>query len=108
MTGMPGISLTSPSRSTSDGSKCDARHVVANSRSLVLSDIRRYKIYVAFDFGGRSHIERSKPQGGCLAKIQLIDILRGNLDFDDERIRIGHNQHDRIASGNDPADGMNR
>ena len=98
-TGMPGMSLTSPRRSTSDGAKRNASYVVAHSSSLILRDIRRYKADVAFNFGSRAHIECGKPQGCGLPEIQLIDVLRRNLDFDHERIRIGYDQHDRITRG---------
>ena len=76
---MPGMSLTSPRRSTSDGCKRNASYIVAHSSSLILRDICRYKADVAFDFRSRAHIECGEPQGCSLPKIQLVDVLRCNL-----------------------------
>src|SRR5262249_44983853 len=85
----------------------DTRRIVADTCALILRQVGRYVIDVAADFRRRPLIECREAQDRRLAEVQLIDVLRRNLDFHGQRICIRNDQHDRLARRDDTADRVN-
>ena len=59
---------------------------------------------LAVDFRCRALVEGREAQDRMLADVNLVDVLRGHLGIDDQRIGIGHDQHERFAGLDDAAD----
>jgi hypothetical protein len=62
----------------------------------------------AVELGGGALVERREAQNDPLAELDLIDVLGIDLDLDQERVRLRHDEHDRIAGGDHAADGVRR
>ena len=62
----------------------------------------------AVDLRCRALVEGGEAQSGRLAEVQLVDILRRDLRLDRQRIGLRHDQHDRVAGSDDPADRVHR
>ena len=107
-TGMPGVSLTSPKLGDLVGRHRDANEIIALPGALVGGSVGPNADDRAVELGRGAHVEGGETKHDRLAKLDLIDILGLDLGFDQERIRLGHDQHDGIAGGNDAADGIGR
>ncbi len=64
--------------------------------------------YFAVDFRRGAAVEGGEAQHRELADLQLVDVLRIDLGLDLQFVGVRHDQHDRIAGGDDAADGVNR
>ena len=51
-------------------------------------------------------LKAEKRRQRDLADLHLIDVLRVDLGLDRQVVGVGHDQHDRVAGGDDAADGM--
>ena len=60
----------------------------------------------AVDLRRGALVEGREAQQRGLAELHLVDVLRIDLGLDRKVVGVGHDQHDRVAGGDDAADGV--
>ena len=96
-TGIPGVSLTWPSRAISLRRNGNSHRVVGCAASLILGHVTRHDTDLAVDLRGGSAVEVGKAHHCRLTDPQLVDVLRLHLGFDDQLVGCRHDQHDLLA-----------
>src|SRR5262245_64003075 len=86
----------------------DADGVIALTGALVGRGIGGDARDYSLDFRRGARIERGEAQYGLLVGLQLVDVLRIDFHLDREVVRLGDDEHDRIAGRDHAADRVNR
>src|SRR5262249_37894217 len=85
----------------------DADGVIALTGALIGRDIGGDARDYSFDFRRGARIERGEAQDGLLVELQLVDVLWIDFHLDREVVRLGDDEHDRIAGRDHAADRVN-
>src|SRR5262249_29405209 len=86
----------------------DPNGVIALTGALIGRDIGGDARHYPLDFGRSARIERGEAQYGLLVELQLVDVLWIDFHLDREVVRLGDDEHDRIAGRDHAADRVNR
>src|SRR6516165_10799423 len=86
----------------------DANGVIALTGALVGRGIGGDARDYSLDFRRGARVERGEAQYGFLVELQLVDVLWIDLHLDREVVRLGDDEHDRIAGRDHAADRVNR
>ena len=73
---------------------------------LLAREIGRDMGHDAVELGHRALVAGHNPHGGLPADLDLVDVLRRHLDFQDEFFALGHDLHDRFTVADYATDGV--
>ena len=96
-TGIPGMSFSPRSLAISPSSMATRTTKYFVLVFVVLDRVGTDDSDRAFELGGRLLVEGREAQMSGLAQMHLIDVGRGDLDLDPQRIVVRHDQHHRLT-----------
>src|SRR4029450_2007095 len=73
---------------------------------LVVQKIRRYDQHGSGELRGGALVETREPDDDWLTRMDLVNVLRGKLGFQNQSVAGGHDLHQFLARGDDTADCM--